>query len=452
MVILGKAWCHTCNVKLQVKNDITAPRIFFWTTQTLVIATGAVYFALSHICVNQLLLFFVCYYGLHPVLLISVIYCLLNRIHMKTKIIVFLIGVTAVSTLVYTFVYYGYEENISSLSNKLLTDQETVDLRSPLLSGIDQPNYDLTELSKNAKNTVWYTSLDSRNVVSIAHSSYSVHIPFVRVPGINCGALFTGDIHEIARARVREEKWPKRTISDDIYVNAAADCTQYIIQRRFTMHSLSSEEAAFPLAFSIIMFRDVELFERLLRAIYRPQNFYCVHVDQKSASTIHGAVAAIASCFSNVFIAPRVVDVSWGTYTVLEAELICMEALLSFSRKWRYFINLTGQEFPLKTNLDIVKILKVFRGANNIEGTVKRLCPAFSILSVLFMLLSGRETIIGRDKKSRAVYNWFLLHCNVAAAHKYHTRAQVFNCLIAVFNCFIKYNLRLCKTICTSPQ
>lgn len=289
---------------------------------------------------------------------------------MKTKIIVFLIGVAAVSSLMYTFVYY--EENISILSNKLLTDQETMEMRRPLFSGIEHPNYDLAEFSENVKDTVWNTSLYSRNVISIARNSYSVHIPFVRVPGINCGALFTGDIHEIVRARVREEKWPKQTISDDIYVNAAADCAQYIVQRQFTMHSLSSEEAAFPLAFSIIMFRDVELFERLLRAIYRPQNFYCVHVDQKSASTIHGAVAAIVACFSNVFIAPHVVDVSWGTYTVLEAELVCMEALLSFSRKWRYFINLTGQEFPLKTNWDIVKILKVFHGANNIEGTVKR--------------------------------------------------------------------------------
>ncbi len=32
----------------------------------------------------------------------------------------------------------------------------------------------------------------------------------------------------------------------------------------------------------------------------------------------------------------------------------------------------TGQEFPLKTNADLVKILKAFNGSNNIEGTRKR--------------------------------------------------------------------------------
>ena len=62
---------------------------------------------------------------------------------------------------------------------------------------------------------------------------------------------------------------------------------------------------------------------------------------------------------------------------------------MSLSRKWRYFINLTGQEFPLKTNWDIVKILKVLRGANNIEGTINRLLSGilqFHISMFLFML------------------------------------------------------------------
>ena len=41
-------------------------------------------------------------------------------------------------------------------------------------------------------------------------------------------------------------------------------------------------------------------------------------------------------------------------------------------KKWKYFINLTGQEFPLKTNYEIVQILKAYKGANNEEGTRAR--------------------------------------------------------------------------------
>jgi len=314
---------------------------------------------------------------------------LLYRVCVKMKIIVFLIGIAAIASFIYTFLYYQSEKNVTSLNKQLLTGENSLnEIRSPLLFGIERRNYDFVEFSDNLKKTLRNTSVYSRNVISTTRSSYAVHIPYVNVPGINCAALFNGNIAEIAEAHVHQVKWPKRAISDDIYANAAADCELYVIQRRYIMLPLSSEEADFPIAFSIVMFRDVELFERLLRAIYRPQNVYCVHVDKKSASTVHRAVAAIASCFGNVFIAPRVVSVHWGTYTVLEAELICMEALLSYSSKWRYFINLTGQEFPLKTNWDIVKILKVLRGANNVEGTLKRLLSCI-LDFFLFSLSSG---------------------------------------------------------------
>lgn len=48
-----------------------------------------------------------------------------------------------------------------------------------------------------------------------------------------------------------------------------------------------------------------------------------------------------------------------------------MKDLLSFS-KWKYFINLTGREFPLRTNYELVKILKVYSGSKDGEGTIKR--------------------------------------------------------------------------------
>ena len=36
---------------------------------------------------------------------------------------------------------------------------------------------------------------------------------------------------------------------------------------------------------------------------------------------------------------------------------------------WKYHINLAGQEFPLKTNLELVRILKAFNGSNLIQGS-----------------------------------------------------------------------------------
>jgi len=123
------------------------------------------------------------------------------------------------------------------------------------------------------------------------------------------------------------------------------------------------------------MFKDVEQAERLLRAIYRPQNFYCIHVDAKSDASIYSAMQGVASCFKNVHVLDMRVDVQWGYFSVLEPELICMEHLWNRSVVWRYFINLTGQEFPLRTNYELVRILQAYKGANDVDATVKRYSP-----------------------------------------------------------------------------
>jgi Core-2/I-Branching enzyme len=77
----------------------------------------------------------------------------------------------------------------------------------------------------------------------------------------------------------------------------------------------------------------------------------------------------VASCLpQNVIVEHSPARVVWGAVTVLDAELSCIRQLLTLSGDWKYFINLVGKDFPLKTNLELVRILKAFRGANNIEA------------------------------------------------------------------------------------
>ena len=124
-------------------------------------------------------------------------------------------------------------------------------------------------------------------------------------------------------------------------------------------------------------------FERLLRAIYRPQNAYCVHVDANAPPVVFSAVEHIAHClnetFGNVLVPTTRVHVRWGEYSVLEAELICFRELLAIHgrRKWRYAINLTGQEFPLRTMLELTRILKILNGANLIDGSLRTFLRVF---------------------------------------------------------------------------
>ena len=52
------------------------------------------------------------------------------------------------------------------------------------------------------------------------------------------------------------------------------------------------------------------------------------------------------------------------------AEMSCIRDLLEYN--WKYFINLSGQMFPLHSNAEVVKIFKVYNGANDVEGTYMR--------------------------------------------------------------------------------
>nr|VZI17354.1 unnamed protein product [Spirometra erinaceieuropaei] len=94
---------------------------------------------------------------------------------------------------------------------------------------------------------------------------------------------------------------------------------------------VAAEERDFPLGFILNVYKSINQVARLLRLIYRPQNFYVIHVDRKSPQEFYDAVQEIAKCFgANVGVVLRneSVSVIWGDYTVLEQELVAARMLL----------------------------------------------------------------------------------------------------------------------------
>ncbi|KAL4234494.1 hypothetical protein ACF0H5_006139 [Mactra antiquata] len=192
------------------------------------------------------------------------------------------------------------------------------------------------------------------------------------VQDVNCAALINSDVRELEKTKKLTMETKQAILRPEFYINITNNCTNFISKRGYITDPLTDTEKNFPLAFSIIMYKDIEQSERLLRAIYRPQNIYCIHVDSKTSASIYKGMLGIAECFENVFVLEKRYDVVWGRLTVITPELHCMEKLLEKKKDWKYFINLTGQEFPLRTNLQLVKILKVFNGTNHISGVDKK--------------------------------------------------------------------------------
>ena len=191
------------------------------------------------------------------------------------------------------------------------------------------------------------------------------------VTEVNCKAITHGEEFEMKKADLLYNV-SRTSLQPEDYIKMTLKCDQFILDRGYITDYLTELERDFPIAFSLLMYKDAEQTERLLRAIYRPQNFYCIHVDFKSDDSIYSAMQGVASCFENVHVLTTRVDVQWGKFSVLEPELLCMEHLWNRSDAWRYFINLTGQEFPLRTNYELVRILQAYKGANDVGGTVKR--------------------------------------------------------------------------------
>lgn len=158
--------------------------------------------------------------------------------------------------------------------------------------------------------------------------------------------------------------------SDDSIVLQAyrvKECTS-IVQERFRHPPASRSELEFPIAFTISVYKSAQLLEKLLQAIYMPQNLYCIHVDLKSSETFRAAVAELIRCLPNVLITEKSVDVIYPHISILHAQFNCMEDLLRTGKNWKYLINLVGQDYPLYSNRELVRALGGLHGENNIQS------------------------------------------------------------------------------------
>lgn len=120
------------------------------------------------------------------------------------------------------------------------------------------------------------------------------------------------------------------------------------------------------IAYLILVHRLPDQFKRLFKALYDPSNFYLIHIDKKANQEIGEEVSVFLQKYPNVHIL-KSKNVVWGGYSMVQAELDGMKYLLDMEMKWDYFINLSGQDYPLKSQ----KIIKEFLSKNNGKSYIK---------------------------------------------------------------------------------
>ncbi|XP_034398103.1 beta-1,3-galactosyl-O-glycosyl-glycoprotein beta-1,6-N-acetylglucosaminyltransferase 4-like [Cyclopterus lumpus] len=185
---------------------------------------------------------------------------------------------------------------------------------------------------------------------------------------INCTAVYELDPVEIGKTLAIKRKVVV-DVDDDSTVTLTSDCQTFIRARGYNGVPVSEAERGFPLAYSLVVHKNAPMVERILHAIYAPHNVYCIHYDQKSSPAFIKAVQNLARCAPNVFIASKLESVEYAHISRLNADLNCLSDLLRSEVKWRYVFNLCGQDFPLKSNHELVAELKRLNGSNMLESS-----------------------------------------------------------------------------------
>ncbi len=153
------------------------------------------------------------------------------------------------------------------------------------------------------------------------------------------------------------------------------------------------------IAYFILMHRYPEQFKRLFKAIYDPANLYVVHIDKNAGREISGDITDFLAPFANAELI-KSQRTLWGGYSLVDAQLRGMSRLLAMDSGWNHFINLSGQDFPLKSQAYISAFLKRNAGREFIQILDQRVCrpETVSRLEEIYIEALGRifETRIPR--------------------------------------------------------
>lgn len=117
------------------------------------------------------------------------------------------------------------------------------------------------------------------------------------------------------------------------------------------------------IAYFIMVHRYPDQFKKLFKAIYDTKNYYLIHIDKGSSKQFYQETQDFLLDYPNTHIL-KSQNIVWGGYSMVDAELKGIKTLLGISAVWDHYINLSGQDFPLKSQSFIMDYLNQNKGKN----------------------------------------------------------------------------------------
>lgn len=133
-------------------------------------------------------------------------------------------------------------------------------------------------------------------------------------------------------------------------------------------------------AYLIMAHNHFDQLAKLLHCLDHPENDIFIHIDKKASYDCERLATGIH--FSRVFFTERI-KVNWGGYSIVEAELLLLEAAIACDQYCRYHL-ISGADLPLCSQEEIHNY---FDSKSNLE-----------YIGMTFPLGSGEDWVIDRIK------------------------------------------------------
>lgn len=117
------------------------------------------------------------------------------------------------------------------------------------------------------------------------------------------------------------------------------------------------------IAYFIMVHHKPNVFKAMFEKIYTRDQFYLIHIDRKASAKFTEEIQLYLLQFPNAYLLESM-NILPGGFSVIQAELNAMEYLLNVSREWDYFINLSGEDYPLRSQDIIRHFLTSNKGRN----------------------------------------------------------------------------------------
>lgn len=187
------------------------------------------------------------------------------------------------------------------------------------------------------------------------------------------------------------------------------------------------------IAYFITVHNNPAQFIKMFEKLYNKNQIYLIHIDRKSSAVVTEVIQMYLIKFSNVYLLESTYIMPGG-FSIVQAELNAMQFLLNVNDKWDYFINLSGDHYPLKSQYAICNYLSKNLNKNYLfyydqnlyrPDTLKRIQHYFSELNILLF-----STLYKRDfMKGMTPYiggKWFIFTRDTCAFLCYNSKVEKF--------------------------